>query len=876
MATLDQVISQMIAADLPPLPPGHPVADGRWHRFGPKKRAWYRLFEYQGRNGKRYIHGSFGCFRGSDPGTFKVQSDYRGMEPGELERIKRSQAQIAENEEAKRIKRAEFAANRALAQYDAASAAGESAYLKRKGVEPEPPLRFTADGTLLMPMVRYDVSEEQLKDPDYRGPRRLCGLQKIAADGTKLFNRGMAKEGCACRLGPAPKEGEPILIAEGAATALSIRQAVGRSRTVYVAFDAGNLAAAAKILRKLYPASPLLFCADDDAYLEAYVSKRMRDEWGAKESFDKWGSTRAYSAKDGELGVDTERYTDANGIEVLTGLFRLVTPEGEVRSRTFVMLNAGRGKAHAAAAEIGNVAVCFPAFTSRKLHAEPDGPRWTDFNDLHAVEGLAAIEKQIADAVAALSAGEAQRRELSKDLAEATKKPGKKKDKEKAAKGGGDDGGGIAEHWEKFWHLVDRFTWVYPTETAYDHDLGDFVGINPMRLQFGYDLTQMWLGSKKRRNVDLPDVVFDPTGKARPPKLNLYRGLAIDPSKEGSCTKLIELLAFLCGDDVNVFEWVLKWLALPLQKPGAKMQTALLLRGKEGAGKNLFFGAVRDIYGQHGGVITQRELEDRFNLWLSAKLFLIANEVVTRQEMGHHRGFIKHLITEPEIWINRKMKDARCEENHVNIVFFSNEDQPLQLGPDDRRMVVIDTPPKREKAWYREVLAEIRTGGGAAALHQYLLNVELGDFDESAEPIETEAKRRLIEISLNAAQLFWRDIHDGEIALPYCPALVEHVYRAYTTWCRRNGEKMPARINRFIPAFMALNGVRRVWPRIPALSRDQGNWQASAEKITRRRVLLMGDRPEGVDDQTWVNGGVLQFARAMESYCRGEEEASIW
>src|SRR5262245_15702749 len=133
MATLDQVIGQMIAADMPPLPPGHPVADGRWHHYGRGKKAWYRLFEFLGRNGKRYIHGSFGIFRGADPGTFKVQSDYAGMDAIELDRIKRAQQRTVEDEEAKRAKRADFAANRARAQYDQASASGESEYLKRKG-----------------------------------------------------------------------------------------------------------------------------------------------------------------------------------------------------------------------------------------------------------------------------------------------------------------------------------------------------------------------------------------------------------------------------------------------------------------------------------------------------------------------------------------------------------------------------------------------------------------------------------------------------------------------------------------------------------------------------------------------------------------------
>ena len=38
----------------------------------------------------------------------------------------------------------------------------------------------------------------------------------------------------------------------------------------------------------------------------------------------------------------------------------------------------------------------------------------------------------------------------------------------------------------------------------------------------------------------------------------------------------------------------------------------------------------------------------------------------------------------------------------------------------------------------------------------------------------------------------------------------------------------------------------------------------------------MGDRPEDLSDSVWVGEGVLKFAKAMEAYCRGEEETSIW
>jgi putative DNA primase/helicase len=74
----------------------------------------------------------------------------------------------------------------------------------------------------------------------------------------------MAKEGACARLGAPPIDGAPILVCEGYATGLSIRQALERAHTVFVAFDAGNLAPVATILRQRYPSSPLIFCADDD------------------------------------------------------------------------------------------------------------------------------------------------------------------------------------------------------------------------------------------------------------------------------------------------------------------------------------------------------------------------------------------------------------------------------------------------------------------------------------------------------------------------------------------------------------------------------------------------------------------------------------
>lgn len=848
MATLDQVIAQMMAADMPPVPANFPSTLGKVVRYGPKKKAWYRLREYTTRKGERLYSGQFGLWRGADPGTIRVEFERADVDAADLADIRRRHAELEAAEEARREDRAHRAANRAIAQWQAARATGESPYLVRKGVQAEKGLRFTTDGTLLVPMIRYDVPEKTEAPDGERPVRRLVGLQKIAPDGSKRFNKGMAKAGAACRLGKAPRDGEPILIVEGVATALSVRQAIGGAHAVFVAFDAGNLLPVAKVLRSMMPKSPIVFCADDDAYLEGRLNKLLRDEYGIAELVPVPETERVLPGKDAEIVLRAAWDNDPDGVP----LIRFAISQGD-RLYTSALTNAGRTKAAEAAREVGNARVCWPIFAARELPLDPEAPKLTDFNDLQAAEGIEAVRRQISGWLNGLDF--TPRKAAAPKGEQAT--PGKDG-------GGGGDG---SMDWDRFWSLVNRFTLIYPTDTAYDHELGDIVKVEHMRLCFGSKWVGMWLASEKRRVVNLQDVVFEPGAPPEKGKLNLFRGLGVEPSDDGSCERLLELLHYLCDENDAVFDWLLKWMAYPLQHLGAKMQTAVVMSGKEGAGKNLFFGVLRTIYGQHAGYITQRQLEADFQAWLSAKLFLIANEVVSRQEMRHHVGFLKNLITEPEIWINRKNKDERCEANHCNIVFFSNELQPLQISPDDRRYLVIRTPAKRPQEFYDAVAEEIRQGGAAALLH-YLLKLDLGDFNEHTKPIETAAKRDLIEVGMNAPQLLWQAIHDSELELPYCPALAEDVYRVFLAWCRRNGEKMPARINRFVPDFMSMNGVRRRRMRVPKLERLGGEWLASSDETCYRQVLLMGDPPDGEDVDKWIRRGVVAWAKAAYEYCK--------
>jgi putative DNA primase/helicase len=60
----------------------------------------------------------------------------------------------------------------------------------------------------------------------------LQALQRIAADGSKRFTKGLQKPGVCLRLGLVVA-GEPLLVCEGYATGLTLRMALGRRLPVF-------------------------------------------------------------------------------------------------------------------------------------------------------------------------------------------------------------------------------------------------------------------------------------------------------------------------------------------------------------------------------------------------------------------------------------------------------------------------------------------------------------------------------------------------------------------------------------------------------------------------------------------------------------------
>lgn len=767
-----------------------------------ERRGWYMLHELQTQRGDLLLVGSFGIWHGNDNGAQKVELRKTDLTSEQRDSLRKRLAEDRRRLNAQRKADAERAARRAAAAWSKYATDGDSDYLTRKRVRALG-VRFTPGGAMVVP-----VSDASGVVHGLQIIRTAAQAKERGRPAKEFWPSGLAKKGHFHLIGLPTWI---VLVAEGYATAASLHDAT--QLPVAVAFDANNLAPTAAALHKRYPAAKILICADDDAL----ATCKQRDADG------KPCGTRFILADHSE---------DCPGC-----------------GKPHRCANTGVDAATAAALEV-NGAWIRPAFTDeskRRAAFLEKGVKPTDFNDLACAETTTAVRTQL----------EARITELN------WRPPAPR------APASAPEGGGAAplQPLSDLNEMLDRFALVYGSETVFDRDEHMLLTIKTLgHACCNRNVYKAWAEHPLRRLVRAREVGFDPGCEDPDVTCNLWGGWPTQP-QAGRCDKLLELLRYMCSEEAksssaDLYEWVLNWLAYPIQHPGAKLKTTLVLHGGQGVGKNLFFEAIMAIYGEYGRVINQDALEDKFNDWASRKLFLIADEVVARLDLYHVKNKLKAFITGDWIRINPKQIKAYDERNHVNMVFLSNEPMPLVLDKDDRRHAVIWTPQTLPADFYAAVRKEI-ADGGIPALHNFLLERNIGDFHPGTLPPQTDAKRELIGLSQDTPSGFFEALLNGDIGeFQLCHALTRDVYDLYRTWCGRQGEKRIAPLPKFSNALQRKHRVRQ----------ERKRYAFGAETYGPHGMLMLGmDQPSpGEVEAEFYGDAIIRFRGWLRRYKEAE------
>lgn len=328
---------------------------------------------------------------------------------------------------------------------------------------------------------------------------------------------------------------------------------------------------------------------------------------------------------------------------------------------------------------------------------------------------------------------------------------------------------------------------LYGTDYVWDGRNRVQMRLSALRHAIGKLLYDHWIASPARKTAR--GITFDPTETCGRSWINIFEGLPqFDDTPMRGCRLILEHVKRLCSGREEEYKWLLRWMAYPLQHPGAKMDTAVVVMGAEGTGKSLFWQKIYGaLFGPYARQIGQSELEATFNGWMSQLLFAICEEVVSREEMRHHKGKLKNLITSSTLNINEKNLPMRTEPNHINFVFMSNEAIPMILDEGDRRYFVIKTNDVPDAAYF-DALRDEAENGGLAAFATYLGRLPMEGFNPHTKPPLNEEKARLIEVGLPNTVLFYREWCKGVLDWPYCSCVRSDLFKAYLAWCAQTRE----------------------------------------------------------------------------------------
>lgn len=236
----------------------------------------------------------------------------------------------------------------------------------------------------------------------------------------------------------------------------------------------------------------------------------------------------------------------------------------------------------------------------------------------------------------------------------------------------------------------------------------------------------VWMASPSRRTFD--GIMMHP-GKERTVEdkfgytfLNTWAGFAVPPIHGDWSLLKLHILNNLCSGNREHYEWLMDWMADMFQEPSNPKGCAVILGGKEGAGKGTLANALAHIFGVHASIISNsKHLTSNFNDMVMDSVFIFADEVVYAGN-NETAQMLKALVTEKKGTREAKFGAKEKVDQFVHLMMSTNNDWKVAAGPDSRRWFILQVGSgvANEQDYFGALGNQMANGGYEAMLAELL------------------------------------------------------------------------------------------------------------------------------------------------------------
>lgn len=276
----------------------------------------------------------------------------------------------------------------------------------------------------------------------------------------------------------------------------------------------------------------------------------------------------------------------------------------------------------------------------------------------------------------------------------------------------------------------------------------------------------------------LNNIVFDPHYIGADPdgkNLNTFYGFAANLIPENDIDHelirpILQHINLLNNNNPRESAYVIKWLAVIIQKPYLKSEVSLVFVSGQGAGKSWLFDVFygQKIIGREKHYVYARDIKDftgQFNSGSSCKLFGVGDEVCFAGNFKDNDA-MKSLITQGWQRMESKGLDAIMVRDYCNYVLLSNKDEPLHAEEHDRRYFVQRVRRIMPRDYFKTLSRVLDDPRAPDHFFSFLSYLDLTDFDPRIFPM-TQEKQDMTERGLKPFDLFCRALLAGEVPVNY-------------------------------------------------------------------------------------------------------------
>lgn len=236
------------------------------------------------------------------------------------------------------------------------------------------------------------------------------------------------------------------------------------------------------------------------------------------------------------------------------------------------------------------------------------------------------------------------------------------------------------------------------------------------------------------------------------------------PSGESMLPRFMSLLDHVSNKNEVIKQYLIKWFARMVQQPLENAQTAIVVSGDHGVGKDMlgrFIGefVVGSAYYQN--YTNSDQFWEKHDTATEGKIFVKSEEAVGFLAHKNCGRFKARITSETETYNPKGVGSYTCD-NLAHYYLTTNEASPIKLERGDRRFFVFyaGNYEKGNHKYWSDLAKNLYTYQAGAEIGAYLETVDISDFIPSAIP-DLEFRLEAMELEADPVERFVAD-WDGE------------------------------------------------------------------------------------------------------------------